>query len=387
MGPAFTNKTYALVWDCTVSTYRDMIETEGWSDLSRQIFDEPVVQRLTFKLALLIISACGFGFDSFSWSEPPKDENGEMSVQESLRIVTETNMAAVLTPKWFWNLPITWIREMREAHNTLDAFMHSQVTDRKTEVRSGAPSRDDVFSMLVRANEEDGGKFPLSETELIGNVFLLLFAGHETTAHTLAATLGFLGLHQDIQEEILQHILDVVGPTREPTFEDYDALYKVLGAFQEASRMFPAGSLMIRVPTEDTILTIPNPVGEEGSKIWPIPKGQRVIVDMIGLQNNTRYFPEPEKYKPSRWYGATTAPEPEFTAFSFGPRQCIGRKFATTEAVAFLTLLLRDWKVEPLLNDGETNDQWKERVMQGKLLLTLGIRNVPLRFIRRMAKV
>jgi len=70
-----------------------------------------------------------------------------------------------------------------------------------------------------------------------------------------------------------------------------------------------------------------------------------------------------------------------------GPRQCIGRKFATTEAVAFLTLLLRDWKVEPLLNDGETNDQWKERVMQGKLLLTLGIRNVPLRFIRRMAKV
>jgi hypothetical protein len=38
----------------------------------------------------------------------------------------------------------------------------------------------------------------------------------ETTAHTLAATLGFLGLHQDIQEEILQHILDVVGPTREP---------------------------------------------------------------------------------------------------------------------------------------------------------------------------
>ena len=56
---------------------------------------------------------------------------------------------------------------MREEHNTLDAFMHSQVTDRKTEVRSGAPSRDDVFSMLVRANEEDGGKFPLSETELV----------------------------------------------------------------------------------------------------------------------------------------------------------------------------------------------------------------------------
>jgi hypothetical protein len=38
----------------------------------------------------------------------------------------------------------------------------------------------------------------------------------ETTAHTLAATLGLLALHQDIQDEVLQHILEVVGPTREP---------------------------------------------------------------------------------------------------------------------------------------------------------------------------
>ena len=83
-----------------------MIEAEGWSDLSRQVFDEPVVQRLTFKLALLIISVCGFGFDSFSWSEPPKDENREMGVQESLRVFTETIMISTMAPKWFWKLPI-----------------------------------------------------------------------------------------------------------------------------------------------------------------------------------------------------------------------------------------------------------------------------------------
>lgn len=387
MGPAFSNKTYALVWNRTVRTYREMIEAEGWSDLSRQVFDEPVVQRLTFKLALLIISVCGFGFDSFSWSEPPKDENREMGVQESLRVFTETIMISTMAPKWFWKLPIALIREMRKAHETLREFMHNQIANRKMEVRSGAPPRHDVFSMLVHANEEEGGKLPLDDTELIGNVFILLFAGHETTAHTLAATLGLLALHQDIQEDILQHILDIVGPTREPTFEDYDALYKVLGAFQEASRMFPAGYLMIRVPTEDTILTIPNPVGEEGSRTFPIRKGQRVIVDVIGLQYNPRYFSEPEKYQPSRWYGDATSPDAEFSAFGFGPRQCIGRKFATTEAVAFLTLLLRDWKVEPLLNDGETNEQWKERVMQAKLMLTLGVRKVPIRFIRRTAKV
>lgn len=33
---------------------------------------------------------------------------------------------------------------------------------------------------------------------------------------------------------------------------------------------------MIRIPTEDTVLMIPNPVGEEGSKALPVRKGQRV---------------------------------------------------------------------------------------------------------------
>jgi len=310
-----------------------------------------------------------------------------MSVQESLKNVSETVLASSVAPKWFRKLPIGWIREMCKAHETLNEFMHAQIADRKREARSGAPPRNDVFSILVRANEEDVSKYPLDDTELVGNVFLLLIAGHETTGHTLAATLGLLGLYQDVQDEILQHILDVVGPTRVPTFADYDALFKVLGAFQEALRMFPAGSLMIRIPTEDTLLSLPNPIGEQGSKPLLVSKGQRVIVDMIGVQYNPRYFPQPEKYKPSRWYGAKTSAEVEFSAFSIGPRQCIGRKFATTEAVAFLTLLVRDWKVEPLLNAGETTDQWRDRVMQGEMMLTLGVRKVPIRFTRRTTKV
>ncbi|OJA13203.1 hypothetical protein AZE42_14158, partial [Rhizopogon vesiculosus] len=49
----------------------------------------------------------------------------------------------------------------------------------------------------------------LSNEELIGNVFALLFAGHETTAHTLAATLGFLSLNPSVQEEIVVQIHEV----------------------------------------------------------------------------------------------------------------------------------------------------------------------------------
>jgi len=38
----------------------------------------------------------------------------------------------------------------------------------------------------------------------------------ETTAHTLGATLGFLAYYPEIQEEVYEHILSVVGKNRDP---------------------------------------------------------------------------------------------------------------------------------------------------------------------------
>lgn len=101
------------------------------------------------------------------------------------------------------------------------------------------------------------------------------------------------------------------------------------------------GYLMIRQATEDTILTIPNAQGEEGTRTIAIQKGAEVVVDMVGVRKspynpkfgalcvlsadwcrmiidyNPRHFPEPNKYKPSRWYGSLQDLE-AMTAFSIG---------------------------------------------------------------------
>ncbi|KAF8068982.1 cytochrome P450 [Lyophyllum atratum] len=382
MGPAFNNKLYQMVWAETLESYREMISAEGWG--TKDTIDVPVIQKLTFKLALLIIGKCGFGF-SFNWTTPPTAPDGTMSVQEALRIVADTHMWAIFAPKWLLALPFRKFRQSREAHDQLMGFMRGQVANRKAEIsghESAKPSNNDAFTMLVKANEDETSKLQLDDEELIGNVFIMLFAGHETTAHTLAATLGFLGLHPDIQEEVLEQIVAVVGWDRDPVFEDYSRFEKVLAVFYEALRMFPAGFILIREATEDTVIQIPNPPGQEGTTPFPVPKGVQIMVDMIGVQNNPRYFDEPEKFKPSRWYGVTNESE-AFSAFSVGPRACIGRKFATTEAVAFLTMLLRDWKVEPTLREGETKEEWQKRVLDARIILTLGVADVPLRFTRR----
>ena len=61
----------------------------------------------------------------------------------------------------------------------------------------------------------------------------------------------------------------------------------------------------------------------------------------------------------------------------------IGRRFAITESVCFLAKLVRGWRVEALVRAGESRAQWAERVMQGKALMTFGVRDVPVRLVRR----
>ncbi|KAJ7266971.1 cytochrome P450 [Mycena haematopus] len=378
--PAFNRELYNLVWEQTTKTYRDMVQTDGWN--TKDVVNVPVIQNLTSKLVFLIMASCGLGFEA-TWATPPtpNHKHRQISVQEALRIVADTRMLTTAVPKWLLRLPIPKFTTARMARHRLSAFMRGQVTERKAEVAAGS-TRADAFTLLVKANQDESTKYQLDDQELIGNILALLFAGHETTAHSLAGTLGFMAMHDEIQDEVVEHIISVVGNTREPQFEDYSKLDQVRAIFYESARMFPAEHVLIREAIEDTVVTVSNPPDEEGTTDVPISKGTRVFVDMIGVHYNPRYFDNPHVYRPSRWYGLP--PDSElFTAFSVGPRACIGRRFATVEATCFLALLLRDWKVSPLLRNGESKDAWGARMMEANISLTLGVRNVPLRFERR----
>jgi len=53
------------------------------------------------------------------------------------------------------------------------------------------------------------------------------------------------------------------------------------------------------------------------------------------------------------------------------------------EAVSFLTLLIRDWEVHPLLKEGQSLDDWKVKTFDVTLLILLGIKSVPIKLVRR----
>jgi cytochrome P450 len=114
--------------------------------------------------------------------------------------------------------------------------MDDEIATRKEDLKEGSSEeKRDIFSRLVEANEEETTRSArLDDSELIGNTFLMLLAGHgkpyccqilnylvdrscaDTTANTLAASIAFLALHEEEQEKIYKHIQTVLPDGRDP---------------------------------------------------------------------------------------------------------------------------------------------------------------------------
>ncbi|KAJ7266970.1 cytochrome P450 [Mycena haematopus] len=188
VGPAFGPDLYKLVWKKTAETYRDILEMEGWKD--KEVVDIPVMQKITFKLAFLIICTCGFGFPAVwlltaAWRYRRRSR---LSPRPSYSLLSSRSGSCTI-PR---------LRAARVSRERLRAFMQEQVVERKALVAAG-DTRADAFTMLVKANQDE--------------------SSHETTAHTFAATLGFMAVHEEIQEEVFEQIISVVGCNRVPTFD------------------------------------------------------------------------------------------------------------------------------------------------------------------------
>jgi cytochrome P450 len=115
----------------------------------------------------------------------------------------------------------------------------------------------------------------------------MFFAGHDTTASTIAATFCMLAYHPSEQAIVYEEIQSIAKSNGgQLAFENYEALSKTRSAFVEALRMFPSGHVLIRESTEDTVLSVPT-LREDGSmyeKNTPIPKGTVLVGDMVGMR-------------------------------------------------------------------------------------------------------
>ncbi|KAJ7822455.1 cytochrome P450 [Mycena leptocephala] len=378
VAPALTSKTYALVVAETIATYKEMVDGENWNDEDDILVDD--FNRLPRKLALILIARCGFGLP-MPWVDAPTDQNG-LTFGKSLTIVTETVIPRLIIPSWLYQLPVKRLRIIEQAWSGLGSFMHTFVEARKGEQYGDTSNTDekqrgDILSRLVAAMHTEG-KLNLDEQEVIGNIFTLMFAGHETTAAVITATLGFLAIHEDEQEKVYSEIINTIPKSTDPTIDDLQNLPYLLACFHESMRIYPAGVAIVRELTDDIAIKVKRPT----EQTIVLRRGTLTIVDMVALHHNPVTFPEPDTFKPSRWTGIL---EHDVSMFGFGARACIGRKFSHIEALCFLALFLRDWKIAIPMSATETRQKYEERVMgnAGLIGLAFGVGPISLKLRRR----
>jgi cytochrome P450 len=166
-----------------------------------------------------------------------------------------------------------------------------------------ANPRDDLVSALVQA-EEAGDK--LSEDELLGMVFLLLVAGHETTVNLIGN--GVLAL--------LQH------PDQLRKLKDDPSLIKP--AVEELLRYDgPVETSTERFAREDV---------DMGGTV--IPRGEMVLVVLAAADHDPERFSDPDDLD-------ITRTDNRHLAFGKGIHHCLGAPLARMEGQIAISTLLR----------------------------------------------
>ena len=114
---------------------------------------------------------------------------------------------------------------------------------------------------------------------------------------------------------------------RPPRFGDLDDLVYTRLVIQEAMRMFPPLYLLPRVAARDTELAG-----------YPLEAGAQVLIWVYFMHRDDRWFPGAAEFRPARFLpdsGGVRHPH-AYAPLGAGPRACIGRHFALTEATLML---------------------------------------------------
>ncbi|XP_068083622.1 probable cytochrome P450 49a1 [Anabrus simplex] len=168
----------------------------------------------------------------------------------------------------------------------------------------------------------------------------MMLAGIDTTSHLTAKTIHLLSRNQD-KQEILYKELKRVLPSKDQqiTANNLEDMKYLKACIKETSRIAPISPINFRETPADIVI---------GN--YQIPKGTELIMGHRVLSNLDENFPEPTKFIPERWLKDSDQFQKGHPfvvlPFGFGPRMCIGRRFAELEAETLIANIFRNFRLE-----------------------------------------
>jgi cytochrome P450 len=185
----------------------------------------------------------------------------------------------------------------------VDELLYAEIAEHRE--KPDLEEREDVLSMLMVAEFEDGGR--MSDTELRDQLMTLLLAGHETTATALAWTFDLLLRHPRALERLREEL--AAGE------DEY-----LRATISESLRLRPVIPLAGRRLAKELVadgLTLP-----AGTDVTPAIWLAHTRADL---------YPEPYAFRPERFLDGNGPDTYGWVPFGGGIRRCIGASFAEFE--------------------------------------------------------
>jgi cytochrome P450 len=232
-------------------------------------------------------------------------------------------------------LPTPTKLRLDHARRRIDRIVYRMIEERRA---AGDPpdAVGDLLSVLLHARDEQGQG--LTDRQIRNEVLTIFVGGSDTVVDLLAWIWYLLSQNPGVESKLLAE-LDATLGGRSPTDADLPRLPYATMIVSEALRLYPPAPALGREAIADF------DIGD-----YHVRKGTHLLVSQWVMHRDPRYFADSDAFNPDRWADGLASRLPRYAYFPFGggPRLCIGKSFATTEAILVLAAIAQRYRLELL---------------------------------------
>ena len=230
------------------------------------------------------------------------------------------------------------VRSVAEVNVAVDGFIAQARARLQAEPGLREHPGNLLEAMIVAADEPDSG---MDDKQIAGNVLIMLLAGEDTTANTVAWMIHLLWSNPQALARATAEVRRVCGDAVAPSLEQVGALDYVEACAHEAMRLKPVAPQNGMQALRDTTLADVH-----------VPEGMVVLAVMRRDSVSETHIPNAAAFDPTRWLGEGSAAQAAGAAkrismpFGAGPRICPGRYLALLEMKMAMAVLLNNFDLD-----------------------------------------
>lgn len=225
---------------------------------------------------------------------------------------------------------IRFAKDARRLRHQITEIIARALDEQSAASLDGTPRGGRLIDQLLAMYGSEGAQ---PDSRLLANEALIfVLAGIDTTANAISWTLHLLNRHPDIAERVRDEADAACAGGQALTMDRMEALPLTRAALCEALRLYPPVWTFSRIAVED--VELPG---------LSLKKGQNIMISPWILHRDRRLWPDPERFDPSRFESGLPARGRGYSylPFGYGPRGCLGARFAMMEAMIVVARLFQ----------------------------------------------